>query len=198
MKPVALGAACALITSVAIIACVGAEPSIPSGQSDFDAGLDAAAIADAGSVILRGEFESTNCLGWTDNGATMDSDPIARTGKSSCRICDPTNGTANPVWGIFQDVPSVPAGTYAARGFARTSGDAGPFEIWLGAQPLDGAGQSTGTAVERSLVIAPGEDWAPITLKLDVGPGQGATVSLLSRSAGGGCFLMDDVTLIKE
>lgn len=176
------------------IACTGDDPALVGPGTDAGTAADAATN---GSVITRGGFESANCLGWTANGATLDSDPVAHAGSFSCRLCDENGGTASPVWGAFQEAPHVAPGTYVARAFARASGDAGPFEVWLGVQATDGAGQAIGSPTERKVIVAPGEDWAPVTVKLVVEPGQGAAVSLLSRT-GGSCFLVDDVELVKE
>lgn len=205
MKLIAAAAA-ALVASVAfatVVACTGDDPDLVSNGVDAGAGADSGPAADTGAgtgdsgVIARGGFESTNCLGWTPNGATLESDPVARGGSFSCRLCDENAGREGPVWGTYQVVSSLAPGTYAARAFVRTSGDAGPFEVYLGLQAVDGTEQAIGDTIERKVIIAPGDDWTPVTTKLVVEPGQGAALSILSRS-GGSCFLVDDVELVKE
>ena len=202
MKVIA-AAATALVSSVAsvvlatVVACAGDDPDLVSNGADAGTRADSRADALDSGVIARGGFESPNCLGWTPNGATLESDPAARGGSFSCRLCDENAGTQGPVWGTYQVVPSVAPGTYVARAFVRTSGEAGPFEVYLGVQAVDGTEQAIGDPIERKRVIAAGEDWAPVTTKLVVEPGQGAALSILSRT-GGRCFLVDDVELVKE
>jgi hypothetical protein len=103
------------------------------------------------------------------------------------------------VWGIFQDIASVAPGTYTGQAFIRPVGNGGPFMIDLVLVALDDAGAQVPPVVERPITIALGGDWAPVTAGLSVGPGQGASVGLLTRNAGtGGCFLVDDVSLVRE
>ena len=146
-------------------------------------------------MIERGDFESGGCLGWETNGANVEADRIARGGRSSCRVCDSGQGS---VWGIFQNVRTAPAGTYVAQAFVRTSGTAGPSAVDLGVVALDGNGQQIGPPKENGVTIAPNDDWRGVTNALAVQDGQGAAVSIMAASTPGGCFLVDDVTLLQQ
>lgn len=178
-----------------VAACTGDDAVLVSGS---DAGADGASAlvdagATAGSVIVQGDFEKAGCFGWKSNEATVALDPAAHGGSSACRVCASDGGTS--VWGIFQDVPSVPPGRYAGRGFVQASGDAGPPLVVLRLEAV-AAGELVGPQRDGPANLLDGVPYAEVNTEIEIGAGQGVAMAILAQSPGG-CFLVDDVTLVK-
>lgn len=167
-------------------ACFGEDPA-QVGPSD-DGSI-------AGSAIRFGDLEATGCAGWETNEATPTLDPEKHGGKYSCRVC--ASGDTS-VWGIFQKMPKLAPGGYLARAFARPAGDAGPFKVVLRLEVLDSAGELSGEQRDGTATVVPGVDgWSEVTTEISVTEGRGAAIGVFS-STPGGCFLIDDVTVVKK
>ena len=180
-----------------VAACTGDDAALVSGSPGGDAGADgASAVVDAGataaSVIVQGDFEKAGCFGWKSNEATVALDPAAHGGSSACRVC--ASGSTS-VWGIFQDVPSVSPGRYAGRGFVKASGDAGPPLVVLRLEAV-AAGELVGPQRDGPANLLDGVPYAEVKTEIEIGAGQGVALAILAQSPGG-CFLVDDVTLVK-
>ncbi len=171
--------------------CVGKDPVL-SGPDEPDSGA-ADAGTTAGSVVSRGDFETAGCLGWTTNEATATSDPDKHGGSFACRVCA-TGSTS--VWGIFQDLSSAAPGGYVARGFLRASGSEGPSTVFIRLEAFANGAQ-IGVDREGQATMAPGEPWAETQAELAVEAGQTLAVAILSQTPGG-CFLVDDVTVVRR
>jgi len=194
------GLACAAV----IAACTGEDAVLVSGSPGNDASADDAAAAasdgavvdggaTAGSVIVQGEFEKPGCFGWNTNEAMVALAPAAHSGSSACRVC---GSVSTSVWGILQDLPSVPPGGYQGRGFVQASGDAGPPLVVMRLQAV-AAGQDIGPEHDGPANLLDGEPYAEVKTEIEIQAGQGVRVGILSQSPGG-CFLVDDVTLVKR
>lgn len=191
-----------LVAGGVLAGCLGedvsAEPPVTTTDAGGEASSDGSAQDGGGgsggtSVLPRGDFESGGCLGWTANEARLELDPAAHGGSFACRVCA-SGDTA--VWGVFQDVANVAPGTYAGVGYMRASGDAGPFTTVLRLQATAG-GAEVGDQREGSATHAPGETYAEAKAEIAIESGQGVSVAVLAQQPGG-CFLVDDVTLVKR
>lgn len=183
------------VTSGPATATADAGASSEASATDGSAATEGSAATDGGlpaaSVVPRGDFESAGCLGWTANEARLSLEPDAHGGSFSCRVC--ATGTT-PVWGIFQEVPTVPPGSYFAEAHFRAAGDAGPFSAVVRLEASAG-GEPVGSARDGTATFAPGEPWAKATTELAIETGQALGVALLSQTEGG-CFLVDDVSVV--
>jgi hypothetical protein len=185
-----------LVCAATIAACTGDDAVVVSSPPGNDASAADGAIGDggptAGSVNLQGDFEKSGCFGWSSNEATMTLDPAAHGGSSACRVC--ATGTTS-VWGIFQEVKSVPPGGYLGRGFVQASGDAGPPSVVMRLQAITGT--DFGMEHDGQQNLLDGVPYAEVKTEIELVAGQGVGVAILGQSPGG-CFLVDDVTLTKR
>jgi len=185
-----------------VAACTGDDAVLVNGSTG-DAGADGASAdgavavvdagATAGSVIVQGDFEKAGCFGWMTNEATTALDPAAHGGSSACRVC--ASGSTS-VWGIFQVVPAVSPGRYAGRGFVQASGDAGPPLVVLRLDAV-AAGELVGAQRDGPANVLDGVPYAEVNAEIEIATGQGVAMAVLAQSPGG-CFLVDDVTLVKR
>lgn len=196
MKLLATTGALGLASSMVALACLGDDPERVETRPDLvaDAAAEAAAEPAGQSILDRGDFESGGCLGWTANTATLNADITARSGVGACRVCD---ADAESVWGIFQLVPEAAPGRYVARAYVRTHGTVGPTTVELTLARTKRSGEQLGEVV-APVTIAPNDaTFTEVAAQIDVGPDEGVAVGVMATTFPG-CFLVDDVTLVKE
>ena len=173
-----------LVCVAAIAACTGDDAVVVSGTPTG---------ASAGSVIAEGDFEKTGCFGWSTNEATLALDPDKHGGSSACRVC--ASGSTS-VWGIFRTLPNVAPGGYQGRAFLQASGNAGPPLVVMRLQAV-ADGVDVGPQHDGNADLLQGVPYAQVATEITIEAGQGVAVGFLSQ-APGGCFLVDDVTLVKR
>lgn len=186
-----------------LFACTGSDPDpvVPSAAADAGGGsTDAGSLQPiAGNVLERSGFEDINCLGWTPNQASLTLDPVADSGKSSCRVC--ADG-ATSTWALYQTAPAAPVGTYTITAYVHAApGDAGTVQkVAIRATRIDDAGMpapgDTPLEKEQSVTIAPSDPtWQKASFDFAVQfEGESIGVAAVVPDTLEGCFLLDDFT----
>jgi len=158
------------------------------------------AMHDAGvtptNLLPSGGFED-GCGTWAGFQATLSSDPTARTGSKSCRICmDPG---VDDVFSASDDgaIEHPPIGAlFRAEAWVRTApGAAAPPDAALLARTFNAA-PFTEIEKNQGASSAVGETWSKVeaTLKINLVADR-FHVSVGASAAPGACFLVDDVVV---
>lgn len=201
-----------LVLSAGLAAMVACESFSSQGLIATEAGIEAGADVDAGSAIPEagtpfdaqvvdgganllhnGDFEVA-CAAWTPQQATT-REIEGRNGRA-CLVCGLQNV---PVWGISQSVAAAPSTNHVARAWFAAPVDGGSDPV---AQAVELALEETSggsqVLVSTSLAPALGSSWVDVSTAL--APSQSRTdainVVLLARVSGG-CFRVDDVSLVR-
>jgi hypothetical protein len=156
-------------------------------DASTDAPVDVGALPD-GSLLFHGDF-SNGCSDFGGTNATVTADPVARSGPSSCRVC----ATGSPATISQSAGETMPAGAhYVATAYVRTASPMAAADPMFIEVRVNSTGQAA-KAVGPLLT----DTFQAITTTLVVGAA-GSTVGFsVGSTAGSGCFLVDDVSVVR-
>jgi hypothetical protein len=190
------------VLAVACNAILGIDPPNVTNDARLDASFEGVS-APAGNILPNGSFEDGCGPPW--EGATAES-ALARTGSKSCMKCGSVDDSS---FFLGIDVPEkLEVGAqYEARAYVRDPGDAGKpahdihAEIYVFAA-VDGL-QNNAAVGQIETVDPLTQEWqlARSQLTVEEDPADGGKsigLNVTSRlGLTGGCFLVDDVSLVR-
>ena len=192
-----LFAVASLIAASSVGACTSFSADTTTSSSE--AGTDGGAEAGGVNLLRDPSFELPGCSGpWSSNGARVVDDSAPRSGQRSCRVC---GQAGQSVWDVSQDVqvgPIAPGATYVGDAWVRALADGtAPPPVSIRVSTRDGTGVTLEGVESSSLGTFLDATWSHIVVSLPVTkPGAtGLQVNVIARDVGG-CFLVDDATLM--
>lgn len=195
-----------LASSLVFVACSfvrdfeGFDTGAPDGSRPLDPPADAGGDGGGAPSNLRpnGDFES-GCQGWRAFQGTIEPSAIVRGGKMACRVCPDETGFGNFSIGgsdpIVEDPP--PGSEYRVEAWFRKDparpalGSAGVLLRTSNADPFVEI-EKRFSQVELVEEWRRGTTSLPVTQRAEL-----LDISLSGERASGGCFLVDDVAVVR-